>query len=351
MNRRKFAKWMLGGLALLGSGTTYTTMTNAYYSGPISDHFDGTRFFVPNQPPLNSISGLLSWQFGKDPKAIWPTLAKSPFSDEPPERFSGLRSTLIGHASFLVQINGLNILIDPLYSERASPVSFAGPKRVNPPGIDFDKLPPIDVVLITHGHYDHFDLSTIGRLHQKYKPRIVCPLGNDAVMASTIGGRQNAVALDWGQSLDLGQGIKVHVIPSFHWSARGLTDRKKTLWASFVITTPDATLYHIGDTGYGDGRFSRDVAKQFGRVDLAHIPIGAYEPRWFMKEQHVNPEEAVQIFQDCGASRAVGHHWGTFQLTNEAIEQPEADLSLALTKANISPDLFQAFKPGQVWGN
>jgi L-ascorbate metabolism protein UlaG (beta-lactamase superfamily) len=350
MKRRKFFKWALGGLALVGSSTTYSAMSNAYYSGPISDHFDGTRFFVPNQPPLNSISSLLSWQFGNDPKAVWPISAQSPYADEPPPRFSGLRSTLIGHASFLVQVNGLNILIDPLYSERASPVSFAGPKRVNPPGIAFDKLPPIDVVLITHGHYDHFDLATIGRVYQQHKPRIICPLGNDAVMASTIGGRQNAVALDWGQTHDLGQGVKVHLVPSFHWSARGLTDRKKTLWASFVITAPDATLYHIGDTGYGDGRFSREVAAQFGRIDLAHIPIGAYEPRWFMKEQHVNPEEAVQIFRDCGASRAIGHHWGTFQLTNEAIEQPESDLSVALAKADISPDHFKAFKPGQVWG-
>ncbi len=347
MNRRNILKWTLGGLALLGSGTTYSSMTNPYYSGPVSDHFDGTRFFVPNQPPLNSISSLLSWQFGNDPKATWPALAQSPYNDEPPQRFTGLRSTLIGHASFLVQVNGLNILIDPLYSERASPVSFAGPKRVNPPGIAFEKLPPIDVVLITHGHYDHFDLTTIGRLHQKYKPRIICPLGNDAVMASTIGGRENATALDWGQSADVGQGVKVHLVPSFHWSARGLTDRKKTLWASFVITAPDTTLYHIGDTGYGDGRFSRDVATQFGRVDLVHIPIGAYEPRWFMKEQHVNPEEAVQIFQDCKASRAIGHHWGTFQLTNEAIAQPEADLSIALAKTNISTGVFEAFKPGQ----
>jgi L-ascorbate metabolism protein UlaG (beta-lactamase superfamily) len=347
MNRRKFAKWALGGLALLGGGTTYTTMTNSYYSGPISDHFDGTRFFVPNTPPLNSISSLLSWQFGNDPKAVWPTSVQSPFADVPPQRVDTLRSVLIGHASFLIQINGVNILIDPLFGERASPVSFAGPKRVNPPGIAFEKLPPIDAVLVTHGHYDHMELASLSRLHQTYKPRFICPLGNDAVMASSIGGRQNAAAMDWGQSVDLGQGVQVHLVPSFHWSARSLTDRKKTLWASFVITAPNTTLYHIGDTGYGDGRFSRDVAKQFGRIDLAHIPIGAYEPRWFMKEQHVNPEEAVQILQDCGATRAIGHHWGTFQLTNEAIGQPETDLAAALTKAKISADRFQAFRPGQ----
>jgi L-ascorbate metabolism protein UlaG (beta-lactamase superfamily) len=347
MNRRKFMKWSGLGLALFGTAATYSIMTNPYYSGPISDHFDGTRFFVPNQPPLGSFSNLLKWQFGSDAKAAWPKVAASPYADTPPSRVDTLRSSLIGHASFLVQMNGLNILIDPVYSDRASPVSFAGPKRVNPPGIAFDQLPPIDVVLLTHAHYDHFDLATIGRLHQKFKPRFICPLGNDAVMASTIGGRQNSTALDWGQNIEIGQGVKVHVVPSFHWSARSLTDRKKTLWASFVMTSPNTTLYHIGDTGYGDGRFSRDVGKQFGKIDLAHIPIGAYEPRWFMKEQHVNPEEAVQIFQDCKATRAIGHHWGTFQLTNEAIEQPPKDLEIALKKAGLSPGQFTAFRPGQ----
>ena len=351
MNRRGFFKWTLGALALLGSGATYRSMTNSYYSGPVTDHFDGTRFFVPGQPALTSSLDVLKWQFGSDPRATWPAEVKSPFSDAPPERLekSGIRTTLIGHASFLIQVAGLNILVDPLYAERASPVSFAGPKRVNAPGIAFDKLPPIDVVLVSHGHYDHLDLTTLGRLHQTFKPRHICPLANDAVMASSIGGRENATALDWGQSIDVGQGVRVHVVPSYHWSARGVLDRRKTLWCSFVLTTPSGTIYHIADTGYGDGAFSKAVAAQFGPIAVAHLPIGAYEPRWFMKAQHINPQESVRIFQDCGAQNAIGHHWGTFQLTNESHDAPEQALAVALKEANIAAQRFQAFRPGQVW--
>jgi L-ascorbate metabolism protein UlaG (beta-lactamase superfamily) len=350
MNRRRFFRISLAALATFGAGGAYTVMTNSLYSGPVSDHFDGTRFFVPGAEPLRSPLSLLRWQFGGDPRAVWPAEVKSPFNDVPAARFenAGIRSILIGHASFLVQVAGLNILIDPVYSERTSPVTFAGPKRVNAPGIAFDKLPPIDVVLVTHGHFDHLDLYTLQALQQGHRPRFIAPLGNDSIMASSVDGRKNVTALDWGQSMDVGQGVKIHLVPSFHWSARSLTDRRKSLWCSFVLTTPSGTLYHIGDTGYGDGRFSKDVAKQFGTIALAHIPIGAYEPRWFMKEQHVNPTEATQILQDCGAKQAIGHHWGTFQLTNEAHDQPEKDLAAALTAANISVGRFQAFRPGQV---
>jgi L-ascorbate metabolism protein UlaG (beta-lactamase superfamily) len=349
ISRRRFFKWSLGGLAALGLGGTYSNMTNALYSGPITDHFDGTRFFVPGRPALNSVASLLKWQFGDDKKAIWPERIETPQKIAPQTLVkTGIRSTLIGHASFLVQVSGLNILIDPVYSERASPVSFAGPKRANDPGIAFDSLPPIHVVLVTHGHYDHLDTATLNRLHGRHKPRFISPLGNDTIMASSIGGKQNAQALDWGQSIDLGQGVIIHLVPSYHWSARSLTDRRKSLWGSFVLTTPQGNIYHIGDTGYGEGMFSKDVAKQFGKIALAHIPIGAYEPRWFMKDQHVNPEEAVQIFQDCGATQAIGHHWGTFQLTNEAHDQPEKDLGVALLQAQIGEGRFTAFRPGQV---
>jgi L-ascorbate metabolism protein UlaG (beta-lactamase superfamily) len=156
--------------------------------------------------------------------------------------------------------------------------------------------------------------------------------------------------LDWRDKTAVDH-ITVHAVPTYHWSARGTGDRRKTLWCSFVITSPAGTVYHIGDTGYGAGEFSKQVKHDFGRIDLTHIPIGAYEPRWFMKDAHVNPEEAVQIFQDCGAMRAIGHHWGTFQLTDEAIMQPQQDLSVALENAGISAACFQAFRPGQVFNS
>jgi L-ascorbate metabolism protein UlaG (beta-lactamase superfamily) len=350
MNRRNFFRFSLAALATIGIGGGYRGMTNPYYAGPVTDHFDGTRFFVPGEKPVNSFTNLMRWQFGSDPRASWPAVVPSTFNDVPPPRFesAGIRSVLIGHASFLVQVAGLNILIDPVFSERTSPVSFAGPKRFNPPGIDFDKLPPIDLVLVTHSHYDHMDAYSLKALQAGHKPRFIAPLGNDALMEPFVGDRRNVAVLDWGQSIDAGQGVTIHLVPTFHWGARGLTDRRKTLWGSFVITTPSGTIYHIGDTGYGDGRFSRDVAKQFGPIALAHIPIGAYEPRWFMQSMHVNPQEAVQIFQDCGATKAIGHHWGTFQLTNEAHDLPEKDLAIALQAANIKAQRFEAFRPGQV---
>jgi L-ascorbate metabolism protein UlaG (beta-lactamase superfamily) len=326
-------------------------MANRYYNGPVSSNFDGKRFYMAGRQELTSFGQVLKWQFGSDVKAKWPPQLESPHDDHPPARVAknAIRSTLIGHASFLLQVAGLNILIDPLYGDRTSPVSFAGPKRVNPPGIAFEKLPPIDAVLVSHSHYDHMDMPALARLQQKFQPRFVCPLGNDSIMANAIGGRQNALALDWGQSADLGQGVTVHAVPAYHWSARGLGDRNMALWCAFVIATPAGTIYHIADTAFGDGAIFHDVAKNFGPIALAHIPIGAYEPRWFMRAQHINPEEAVQIFKICGAQSALGHHWGTVQLTNEAHDQPEKDLAVALQKSEIASERFVAFRPGQVW--
>lgn len=328
-------------------------MSRRHYSGPPSDHFDGARFFVPGQPPLGSPIRLLKWMLGSDPRATWPHHVASPYADRPPARVgaSELRVTLIGHASFLLQAAGVNLLVDPVYGERASPISFAGPKRVNPPGIAFDDVPPIDAVLVSHGHYDHLDVATLARLHARFQPRFICPLGNDTIIRQAIGAEARVEAFDWHQSAEAGQGVSVHLLPSYHWSARGLTDRRKQLWSSFVVKAPAGSVYHIADTGYGDGAFFRDAARSFGPFRLAHIPIGAYEPRWFMQDQHVNPGEAVQILRDCGAAAAIGHHWGTFQLTNEAHDQPEKDLAMALAESGVSPRQFQAFRPGQVWSS
>lgn len=257
---------------------------------------------------------------------------------------------MVGHASVLIQAAGLNILVDPVWSERASPVSWAGPKRVTRPGIAFDDLPPIDAVLVTHNHYDHMDMATLRRLHAAHRPQFVTALGNDVIIRSVTSGA-DPVALDWGDAHELAASVTIAAVPAHHWSARTSADRRMALWCGFVIRTPDHLVYNVGDTGYGDGAIFRDVRARYGAPDAAIIPIGAYEPRWFMADQHVDPDEAVRIMLDCGAEQALGVHWGTFQLTNEARDAPRHALTGALLTRGIKPGRFLAMKPGEVWSD
>ncbi len=270
-----------------------------YYHGPVSDHFDGERFFDPFSVPPRSRRALLRWFVERrfnGTAAKWPAWAPSPYADRPPARVegAGLRISYVGHASFFVQASGLNILLDPVWSKRASPFRFIGPKRVNDPGIAFADLPPIDVVLVSHGHYDHLDLATLSRLAAVHRPRVITPLGNDTIMRNA----DSAIAAegrDWADRLDLGGGLAVTLVPTRHWSARNLSDRNMALWASFVIETPGGRVYFVADSGYGDGRHFRDVSQQYGPLRLAILPIGAYEPRWFMREQHMNPPSPCRL--------------------------------------------------------
>ena len=322
-----------------------------YYHGPVSDHFDGERFFDPFSAPPKSRRDLLRWRFERRAtRAKWPAWAPSPYADRPPARVPGAawRICYVGHASFLIQTASRNILLDPVWSRRASPFRFVGPKRVNDPGIGFADLPPIDVVLVSHGHYDHLDLTTLSRLAAAHRARVVTPLGNDAIMQNsdaTIA----AEGCDWEQRVDIGAGLAVTLVPTHHWSARNLSDRNMALWASFVIETPGGRIYVVADSGYGEGRHFRHARRRHGPFRLAMLPIGAYEPRWFMREQHMNPAEAVQAFVDCGAELALGHHYGTFQLTDEAIDAPLVALAAALKSAAVAPERFRTLRPGQVW--
>jgi L-ascorbate metabolism protein UlaG (beta-lactamase superfamily) len=350
MKRRTLLKLVgLPAAATLGAAgwVAAARSRNPYYEGAVSDHFDGVRFFSPGQPQDKGLMELMRWQLGGGRKD-WPERFPSPFRDRPPAAVDGLRVVLVGHATVLIQVAGLNILIDPVYAERASPVSFAGPQRVNPPGIAFEDLPPIHTVLITHNHYDHLDVATVARLWRRDRPRTVAPLGNDAIIQDEDPGIA-VETRDWGQSVDLGNGVTAHLAPAHHWSARGMNDRRMALWCAYVLTTPSGVIYHVGDTGYGDGAIFRQTRERFGPPKLAILPIGAYEPRWFMKPQHMNPEESVRVMQEVGAEQALGHHWGTFRLTNEGVEEPVQELAAALASAEIPAERFRAMRPGEVW--
>lgn len=340
----------LSGLAAAAAGLFGARARAArYYEGPVSDHFDGTVFRDPHGTPPKSFTELARWWSARGNGADWPDWAPSPHRDRPPARVVGarLRISFVGHASFLVQTGGHNILVDPVWSERASPFGFVGPRRVNEPGIPFEDLPKIDTVLVSHGHYDHLDADTLSRLVAAHRPRVITPLGNDAVMADHDPAIA-AEAFDWHDRVELSPEVAVTLVPLRHWSARGLLDRNKALWAGFVLETPAGRIYHVSDSGYGDGFRFREAAERYGPFRLAILPIGAYEPRWFMRDQHMNPEEAVQAFRDCGAELALAHHHGTFKLTDEAIHAPVTDLRAACAAARVPDERFRVLAPGEV---
>ena len=342
---------MLAGLGVAVGVPSIWMSRMKTYDGPVSDHFDGLHFFDPDGAPPKSLGEVLRWQFGSGrQRATWPEWVPSPYADRPPPRVDGgkVRLSFVGHASWLIQTEGLNILVDPVWSMRASPFSWAGPKRHNDPGIAFDALPGIDIVLVSHGHYDHLDLATLSKLSAKFSPRVITPLGNDITMRDADAAIK-AEAFDWKDRVELGNGIAVTLVPTRHWTARGLYDRNKALWASFVLETPAGKVYIVCDSGYGSGKHFRDVGQAHGPLRLAILPIGAYEPRSFMRDQHMNPADAVKALDDCGAQAALAHHHGTFQLTDEAIDAPLTALHAALDEAAIVRERFVALKPGQVF--
>ncbi|MFC4700715.1 MBL fold metallo-hydrolase [Glaciecola siphonariae] len=265
----------------------------------------------------------------------------------PPE---AMQVTWLGHAMFLIQYQGQTILTDPIFTDRASPIPFAGPKRYVRHAMDYAQLPNIDAVLISHNHYDHLDTETLERLSIKSKAqsaaiRFYVPLGLKPLLSDSGVPEQDIQEMDWWDTSQT-QVLKVHALPSQHWSARGTTDRRETLWASWAVEINGRTIWFAGDTGYNDVQF-KQIGQYLNAVDLALIPIGAYEPRWFMQQYHVNPSEALQIHKDINSKFSVGMHWGTFPLTAEMPLAPVNELKAQRQRARVSPDAFDVMAIGE----
>jgi L-ascorbate metabolism protein UlaG (beta-lactamase superfamily) len=311
--------------------------------GTLSDHFDGHTFFnhggVKPREGFDLIKWLATRTIGE---WKWKDITPGP---KPKERvgLGECRVTFVNHATVLVQTDGFNILTDPVWSERASPFQWAGPKRHHVPGIRFEDLPPIDVVLLSHNHYDHLDIETLQRLSNEHHPKIYTGLGNTALLAGN--GILNSVDMDWDDALQIRDDVKLTCVPVQHFSGRGLTDRNATLWCGFVVESPAGVTYFAGDSGYGP--HFKTTGDKFGPVRLALLPIGAYRPEWFMAPVHVSPAEAVQAHQDLRASTSVAIHFGTFPLADDGQDEPVEKLNVALTQAGIEPSKFWVMTLGE----
>jgi len=251
----------------------------------------------------------------------------------------------IGHSTLLLNHSDLTIMTDPQFSERASPFSFMGPKRVTPSPVQISDLPRIDVVLISHNHYDHLDEASIREI-AKIQPSVefLVPLGLKSLLEDW--GARNVSELDWWQQVQR-KGVTIQPTPVQHWSKRTFFDRNKTLWSGWMVNWDDFSFYFTGDAGYSND--FKETAKKLGSPDLAAIPIGAYEPREFMKSAHINPEEAVRVFSDLGAKHAIGIHWGTFKLTLEPMTEPPVKLQEALRKIGVPKENFRVLRHGESW--
>jgi L-ascorbate metabolism protein UlaG (beta-lactamase superfamily) len=278
----------------------------------------------------------------REPRTPWPRKIDAP--PQQPAQLDGAAAvvTFIGHATFLIQTAAGNILTDPMYSQRAGPLNVLGPRRVRQPAVLFDDLPPIAAVLLSHNHYDHCDLRTLAMLAKRFDPIVVTPLGNARVIRSAR--IRRIVELDWWQAADAAP-FPITLTPAQHFSARTPFDRNRALWGGFVLTVGARRIFFAGDTAYGT--LFHEIRQRLGPIDLALLPIGAYEPRWFMWVVHMNPEEAVQAHLDLGAAETVGMHFGTFQLTTEGIDEPVRALEAACRARNVPPSRFRTMGFGE----
>ncbi len=319
-------------------------MKDAKTSSPLGDgpapfpkHFDGKRFFNPDAPQVRGFLDLLRWKLTSWPESS-PRFVADVAQTIPPSGVDGkeLRITLINHATVLIQQGGSNILTDPVWSKRVSPLTWIGPRRRRLPGVRFTDLPRIDTVLLSHNHYDHLDLATLRLLAERDHPQFIVPVGVARLLRSRSMGP--VAELDWGESLPLGD-TTIHSVPALHFSARAILDRNRTLWCGYVIEAAGRMVYYAGDTAFGD-HFAR-IRERFGAPRVALLPIGAYEPRWFMSPVHMAPDDAARAHHILGAQTSIAIHHGTFQLTDESLDTPSRVLR------ETAPDSFLLVDNGQ----
>ena len=307
---------------------------------PASDHFDGERFVNPDGiagRPFTQVPRML-----REPRTPWPARIEVTPRRPLPLDGDGAVITFIGHSTFLIQTPAGNILTDPMYSDRAGPFTLLGPRRVRQPAVRFDDLPPISTVLLSHNHYDHCDRPTLRRLAKRFNPLVVTPLGNGRFARAS--GIKRVEELDWWDRAATSP-LPITLTPARHFSARTPFDRNRALWGGFIVEIGGADVYFAGDTAYAT--FFREIRQRFGPVDLALLPIGAYEPRWFMHVVHMNPEEAVRAHLDLEAAQSIGMHYGTFRLTTEGIDDPLRDLDEAMRARSIAPSAFRTLGFGE----
>jgi L-ascorbate metabolism protein UlaG (beta-lactamase superfamily) len=310
-----------------------------------SDHFDGERYYNPTLPQgfipsISSVFKLLREKRSKWPKSVSNTAVPKLHEKLSPNEVA---VTFVNHATFLLQISGLNILTDPVWSRRVSPFRWLGPARVRQPGIAFDQLPNIGLILLTHNHYDHMDLDTLTKLSQRFTPTVLVSNGNKKLLRSI--GFEDVRELDWWDETEIHSNLNITFAPTQHFSGRSLWDRQKSLWGSYMLHYRNRLIYFGGDSGYSS-HFS-EIRQRLGSPDLAFLGIGAYAPRWFMKPMHMNPVEAVQAHQDLESRQSIGMHFGTFQLSSEAIDQPKIDLEAALSKERVPGERFVTLQEGE----
>lgn len=317
------------------------------YRGPVTDHFDGEHFCNPGSQIQHGSGSLLKWLANRQ-QGPWREWTDAQPGPPPPARVSdgGLRVTFIGHSTVLIQMDGINFLTDPIWSMRASPLSWIGPRRHRPPGLRLEDLPPIDIVLQSHDHYDHLNFPTLRQLTRRHRIKFLVPPGvRSRLTTACIPGCAEAAELDWWQSVSISPEIKITAVPARHFSGRSLGDRNRTLWSGYVIEGPSGAVCFAGDSGYGP--HFREIREHFPNLRLALIPIGAFRPQWFMGPVHMSPQSAVRAHQELGTAASVAIHFGTFHLADDGEDEPVIELQRALEVAGIPSSRFVTLNCGQ----